>query len=174
MDTGKGDIRAAMCTIADRAVFLNAIRAIAVAHDTHIICFNADMVAGTAHVRAALDHAIRSFREGNAISNTLEMETLLYAAGSRQCSIGASFGIHEGENRLWVCCYPGRGKEIFVALSSVMAFVSGDSWNVIDPDRQRRLMQLFDISTEELKAVGSETRITDLVLERVTLLDVMR
>jgi len=174
MDTGKRDIRAAVCTIADRAAFLESLRAIAEAHDTHIICFNADMVAGIAHVRAAVDHAVRSFREGSAISNTLEMEALLYAAGSRQCSVGASFGIHEGENRLWVCCYPGPGEEVFTALRPVMQFIAGDSWNVMDPDREERLMQLFGITPEELLAVGSRTRIADLVLERVALLDVMR
>jgi len=174
MGKTQGDIRAATCAIADRAVFLDAIRKIAEVHDTHIICFNADMVAGTAHVRAAVDHAIRSFREGNAISNTLEMEALLYAAGSRQCSIGASFGIHEGNNRLWVCCCPGPCEEVFTELRSLMQFVSGDSWNDIDPERQEHLMKLFDISPEELRTLENESQIIDLILERVTLLDVMR
>ncbi|MFA4860804.1 KEOPS complex subunit Cgi121 [Methanoregula sp.] len=174
MTTANGDIRAATCAIADRAVFLEAIRAVAEAHNTHIICFNADMLVGIKHVMAALDHAIRSFREGRAISNTLEMEALLYAAGSRQCSIGASFGIHEGNNRLWVCCCPGPCEEVFTELRPVMEFVSGDSWNWIDPERQARLMKLFDISSKELLTLKDESRFMDLVLERVALLDVMR
>jgi len=174
MVTAKGDIRAATCAIADRAAFLETIRRIAEAHDVHIICFNADMLAGIRHARAALDHAVRSFESGSAISNTLEMETLLYAAGSRQCSIGASFGIHEGDNRLWVCCYPSPCEEVFTALRPVLDFVSGDSWNRIDPERQERLMTLFDISSKELQTLGEEHRFVDLVLERVALLDVMR
>jgi KEOPS complex subunit Cgi121 len=174
MDTGKGAIRAAVCMIADRAAFLETLRTVAALHDTHIICFNADMVAGTAHVRAAVDHAVRSVREGTTISNTLEMEALLYAAGSRQCSIGASFGIHEGENRLWICCYPGPCEEVFAALGPLMQFVSGNSWNAIDPEREKRLMRLFDISNEELQTLGDKGRIVDLVLERVSLLDVLR
>jgi KEOPS complex subunit Cgi121 len=174
MDTRDGDIRAAICTITDRAAFLEAIRAVADTYDTHIICFNADMVAGSSHVRAAIDHAVRSFREGCAISNTIEMEALLYAAGSRQCSIGASFGIHEGENRLWVCSHPGSCQEIFTALNPFMIFVHGDSWNTIGPDRLENLMRLFDITTEELRTIEDKTRITDLILERVAMLDVMR
>ena len=174
MDTGKESIRAAVCMIADRAAFLETLRTVAALHDTHIICFNADMVAGTAHVRAAVDHAVRSVREGTAISNTLEMEALLYAAGSRQCSVGASFGIHEGENRLWICCSPDPCEDAFTALRPVMEFVAGDSWNELDQEHEERLMKLFDISSVELQTLGSRSRITDLVLERVSLLDVLR
>ena len=174
MVTAKGNIRAATCVIADRAAFLEAIRAVAEANDVHIICLNADMLAGIQHARAALDHAVRSFESGTAISNTLEMETLLYAAGSRQCSIGASFGIHEGNNRLWVCCYPEPCEEVFTALRQLLEFVSGDSWNRIDRERQERLMALFDISSKELQTQGVECRFVDLVIERVALLDVMR
>ena len=57
--------------------------------------------------RAAVAQAARAFQEGTNISNTLEMEALLYAAGSRQCNIASSFGIHEGENRIYLCCSPG-------------------------------------------------------------------
>lgn len=174
MDAGAEDVRAAECTIADRPAFLEVLRSVALEHDTHIICFNADMVAGKAHVRSAVDHAVRTFREGNAISNTLEMEALLYAAGSRQCSIGASFGIREGKNRLWVCCSPGPCGEVFTALEPVMQFVYGDSWNGIDREKQERLMKLFDITPEELQTLSDNRRIVDLVLERVALLDVLR
>jgi len=174
METTASDIRAAVCTIMDRAAFLATLRTVAEAHHTHIICFNADMVAGRIHVQKAVDHAVRSFDGGSAISKTLEMEALLYAAGSRQCNIGASFGIREGENRLWVCCVPGPCEGAFYALRPVMQFVSGDSWNRIDPEHQERLMKLFDISSEEIRAAGDENRILDLILERVALLDVMR
>jgi len=174
METTASDIRAAVCTITDRAVFLATLRTVADTHHTHIICFNADLVAGRVHVQKAIDHAVRSFEGGSAISKTLEMEALLYAAGSRQCNIGASFGIHEGENRLWVCCVPGPCEGVFCALLPVMQFVSGGSWNDTDPDRKQRLMQLFDISSDELRTLGNESRIIDLVLERVALLDAMR
>ncbi len=174
-DGDVGEIRAAECIIADRPAFLVAVRSVAQVHNAHIICFNADMVAGSAHVQAAVDHAVRSFRDGSAISNTFEMEALLYAAGSRQCNIGASFGIHEGKNRLWVCCCsPCPCEEVFTALIPSMEFVSGDSWNSMDPDREKSLMKLFDIPIEELQTLQNKDRIVDLILERVALLDVMR
>ena len=42
------------------------------------------------------------------ISNSFEMEALLFAAGSRQCLVAALFGIQEGENRIFVCSYPAK------------------------------------------------------------------
>jgi tRNA threonylcarbamoyladenosine modification (KEOPS) complex Cgi121 subunit len=55
-----------------------------------------------------------------------------------------------------------------------MQFVSGDSWNGIDQEKQERLMKLFDITPEELQTLSDNRRIVDLVLERVALLDVLR
>jgi KEOPS complex subunit Cgi121 len=166
------DIRAAFCTSRDRPSFLGDLQAIAAANATHIICFNADMMAGTRHVKAAVAQAVRAFEEGTNISNTLEMEALLYAAGSRQCNIGASFGIHEGENRLYLCCTPAP-EGIRSALEPLFTFPEED-WDVIDREKEERLRKLFAISSEEIAAAGGVDRITDLVLERVALLQVLR
>jgi len=166
------DIRPAFCTIADRSVFLDQLRTIAAAHDTHIICFNADMIAGSVHASTAVAFAIRAFNEGENISNTLEMEALLYAAGSRQCNIAASFGIHEGENRLFVCCCPKRD-EIPAAIGHLFQFTELNR-DRIDLEKKARLMKNYAISPEEIDAAGGDSRIVDLVLERVALLQVLR
>lgn len=166
------DIRPARCTIRDPAAFLQDLRAIAAVHDTHIICFNADMIAGRVHAVAAVARAVRAFEERDTISNTLEMEALLFAAGSRQCTIAASFGIHEGENQVYICCYPAR-PGIYTALEPLFHFVR-ETWDIIDPDKRERLMETFNISPEEITAAGGNERIVDLVLERVALLQVMR
>lgn len=165
-------IRAARCTIRDPAAFLQDLRAVAAVHDTRIICFNADMIAGRVHAAAAMALAVRAFEEGVTISNTLEMESLLFAAGSRQCTIAASFGIHEGENRVYICCYPERAG-VWAALEPLFRFVQ-ESWDTIDPEKRSLLMETFAISPEEIAAAGGDRRISDLVLERVALLQVMR
>jgi KEOPS complex subunit Cgi121 len=167
------EIRAAHCSIDDMSAFLLRLKEISLKFDTHIICFNADMLAGRKHAESAALHAIRSFREGHAISNTLEMEALLYAAGSRQCSIAVSFGLRAGENRLWVCCYPS-GEETWETLSTVLNVQEEDFRDCIDQQKQERLMQIFGITPEELASLGNTERIADLVLERVALLDVLR
>ena len=94
------DVWTATCFVRDRVAFLQKIRTIAESFDIHIICFNAGMLAGKRHARTALRHAVRSFKKGSMVSNTLEMEALLLAAGSRQCSVAALFGVHDGDNTM--------------------------------------------------------------------------
>jgi KEOPS complex subunit Cgi121 len=166
------DIRPARCTIRDPAAFLCDLRAVAADHDTRIICFNADMIAGRVHAASAVGRAVRAFEEGVTISNTLEMESLLFAAGSRQCNTAASFGIHEGANRLYICCYPEQAG-VWAALEHLFRFVR-ENWDTIDPEKRGLLMETFAISPEEITAAGGDRRIVDLVLERVALLQVVR
>ncbi len=172
-DTIAYEIRAARCHIDDKPGFLRLLTETARQFNTHIICFNADMIAGRRHAEAAMQHAIRSCEAGTAISKTIEMEALLYAAGSRQCSVAASFGFHEGENRLWVYCYPPEDG-IWDGLAAILHFGAASAWDHIDEEKRERLLEIFEISPEELGSLDNEDRIADLVLERVALLDVMR
>jgi KEOPS complex subunit Cgi121 len=165
------EIRAARCFIEDRGVFLRTIQNIGRDYDTHIVCFNADMMAGRVHAEAAVQQAARSFSEGTAISNTFEMEALLYAAGSRQCTIAASFGIQPGENHIYVCCFPTR-KGLWTALKPFLRFVKTGR-DPMDARKKARLMVNFDIPAAET-GTQDRDRITDLVLERVALLNVNR
>lgn len=166
-------IRAARCTVEDKSDFLQVLRKIAEECNTHIICFNADVLAGRRHAESAVLHAIRSFESGVPISNTLEMEGLLYAAGSRQCNATSSFGIKAGENHLWICCNP-PGKKVWVALSQIVCFQEGDAWDTVDPKKRDLLIRLYGIGAEELNTLDGPDCISDLVLERVALLHVLR
>jgi KEOPS complex subunit Cgi121 len=165
------EVRKATCFIDNRATFLHKIRTIAESFDTHIICFNASMLAGKRHARTALHHAVRSFHNRSMVSNTLEMEALLCAAGSRQCSVAASFGVHEGDNSLLVCWYPTRDG-IWDALTPLMDN-SDQDWDIIGPHKRAYLMELFGITEEEIASCSGDP-ITELVLERIALLEVYR
>lgn len=165
------EIRQARMNVDDCSEFLCTIQSIAKECSTHIICFNADNVAGHRHVKAALHYAQRSFFSGKSISNSIEMEALLFAAGSRQCNMAALFGIHEHENAMYVCSCPVNGN-VWEELSHHMHFVSED-WEEITPEKEERLKSFFRITQEELALVGSD-RIIDLVLERIALLEVYR
>lgn len=166
------DIQAARCSIRDPAAFLRDLRAIAKMHNTHIICFNADMIAGRVHAATAVANAVRAFDGGVTISNSIEMESLLFAAGSRQCTTAASFGVHAGENRVYICCIPVQS-EVWKALEPLFHFVQ-ENWDSIDSGKRDRLRETYAISQEEIAAAGGDERIIDLVLERVALLQVMR
>lgn len=165
------DIYPAVFTVEENVGFLNEIRRVADGCGTHIILFDADRLAGRDHVEAALRHARRSWAGGEAIANSIEMEALLYAAGTRQCQVAASFGIHPGENRSYIAvCPPAPG--VRDRLAGLVRFVDED-WEGIDPAKRARLADLFEITPEEIAVVG-EDRFRDLVLERVALLDVYR
>jgi len=165
------DVRTATCFVGDQIAFLQKIRAIAESFDTHIICFNSGMLAGKRHARTALRHAVRSFHNGSMVSNTLEMEALLFAAGSRQCSVAALFGVHDGENTMFVCCYPPRDG-VWDAMTPLMS-VTDENRDHIDPHKRAYLMKLFGITEEEIATCSGDC-ITELVLERIALLEVYR
>ena len=165
------EIRTALFDVADRDSFLHAVRTIASDNGTAVICFNADNLAGKRHAEIALRHALRSQKAGTLIANSFEMEALLYASGSRQCSVASSFGVHTGNNRAYICCCPG-GAAVWEALAPLVRFVDGD-WDTITPEHRAKLKELFAIPDEEIAAAG-ESRFTDLVLERVALLEVYR
>ncbi len=166
------DIFPAIFTVDENVRFLRRIRRIADEHRTHIILFDADRLAGRAHVEAALRHAWRSWAGGNPIANSIEMEALLYAAGTRQCQMAASFGIHPGLNRSYIAVCPSA-PGIRDHLAGLVMFVDGEHDETIDPGKRARLADLFGITPEEVAVVG-EDRFRDLVIERVALLDVYR
>jgi KEOPS complex subunit Cgi121 len=165
------DVRTATCIIGDRVAFLKRIRAIAEQFDTHIICFNAGMLAGKRHALTALHHGVRSFHNGSMVSNTLEMEALLFAAGSRQCSVAALFGVHEGDNSMFVGCYPTRDG-VWDTLTPLMC-ITNENMDTIDPDKRANLIKLFGITEDEIATCSGDC-ISELVLERIALLEVYR
>lgn len=164
------DIKEAVIEIPALPAFLETIKGIAEASGTHIICFDADELAGRAHAGKAVRHALRAWQEGRAIANTLEMEALLYAAGTRQCRVATGIGLHAGTNRCYVClCPPSDGAA--AALDRVLTWTEED-WEEIDGEKQRRLMERYGITLEEMDAAGG--RIRPLVFERIALLEVNR
>ena len=165
------ECRCAVSTTSDREALLGVIREIAERHHTHIVCFDAEKLAGLKHAEHAIRFAGRSFFSSNPIANSFEMEALLYAAGSRQCSVAATFGIHEGENHLYVCCCPAC-EGTWQALARHLTFVAGIDESMTE-ERTARLMELFGITAEECAAAGPG-RITALVLERVAFLEVSK
>ena len=165
------DIRKVCFNVDDVIAFIGTLREISIACGTHIICFDAEKIAGRAHAEAALMHAVRAMEEGTNISHSLEMEALLYAAGSRQCSLAMGFGVHQGMNRGFLCILP-ESEAAWVLLNYVV-LESDENWEEIPPSKQVLLMELFDITCEEINVSGME-RLRDLVLEKVALLEVYR
>ncbi|MDI6866988.1 KEOPS complex subunit Cgi121 [Methanoculleus sp.] len=165
------EIYTAVFTIEDKREFLNEVRRIASDYRTHIILFDAGRLAGREHVKTALRHAWRAWSRGEGISNSFEMEALLYAAGTRQCHLAGSCGVHTGENRAYLAiCPPAPG--VRERLADLVEFVDTDL-EEISPEKRESLAEHFGITPAEVAVVGEE-RFRELVLERVALLEVYR
>jgi Uncharacterized conserved protein len=136
-----------------------------------IVCLDAERMAGRRHVEAAVRHAIRAYEGGTAIADSLEMEVLLYAGGTRQTSIGRTFGMRPDTRRLYLCFIPAS-KQAVVEMEPWVRYT--EDWDeCLDEEKIHALALLFGITREECEAAGRD-RIQDLVIERVALLDVYK
>ena len=158
-------IHEAKATVENTAAVLAQINKIAEKTGSTIVLFDAEMVAGPDHIRSAVRHAERSFASGKPVARTLSMEILLYASGQRQCSLAPKFGLHTGENLLFVAILGGDAGQAQQLLQGVVSFaVHGVTAS------RPTLMEEFGITEEEIAVIG-EDRINELVIERVALMD---
>ncbi len=124
------------------------------------LLLDADIVCGKDHLLSAANHAIRAFERGDNASDSLPVETLLYASGERQISKAMKkIGIRPGLNRVAIVLFDSEGVD---KILSDMHMTRDD--DVLDPSVEKALK--FGISHDEIKAVPVDM-IEDLVLERV-------
>lgn len=158
-------------TIPDKEEFLAQLREISRKNTCTVVCLNKKMMAGRMHVETALSHAIRAWEDDQQISRSLEIEILLYAAGTRQTSLIGSFGPTEGDNLCYLCVVPPNPDAVNELLTVMPICL--DDWEAVTEEKRENLMKFFSITIEELDAVGEE-RLNDLVCERTALLTVNR
>ncbi|MBR4284677.1 MAG: hypothetical protein IKT36_01140 [Methanocorpusculum sp.] len=129
-----------------------------------VVLFDAEKIAGFSHIESAVMHAKRSFEEGKAIARSLSMEILVYVSGQRQCSLASKFGLHEGENSVYVLVLDGDEEKSADLVKEIVKECEPFSPN------KERLKAEFGITNAEMEAAG-ENRIEELVIERVALVD---
>jgi KEOPS complex subunit Cgi121 len=151
--------------IEDIEVFLRKIKEKRKSKETVILAFDADKLAGEEHLMFAIEKAMNSFKTGRNIAKDPGKEIMLYAAGTRQINRAMKIGVRNGKNNIALV---GIGEEI-----DMSTFDEITSGNVLryDPSKNKVLMDFFNITHEEIKAVGVD-KIPELVLERVALVDV--
>ena len=163
--------------ITDIQEFLAAVHAAADRLGAHIICINADRVAGRLHLKSALTHACRTwFVDKNPVARSFEMELLLWIGATRQTSVAAGFGAQKGTMPLWVVVVPGgeNAADEIAHLPGISLYtVPPPSAEVSSAAKRSRLMHDFSITEREIATVGAE-RLPELVAERVALSAVYR
>lgn len=130
-----------------------------------VLVLRSDMVFGSDHLRSALYHAKRAIREGRNASDSLSMETLLYASGERQLNTAIKkVAVDDG-------C-----EEVVIAQLTPGSIDIGASWAPMPGIKARHETDdliKFGVTLEELANIDPE-RALDLVLERVAAVDVLK
>ncbi len=130
-----------------------------------VLVIRGDMVFGSDHLRSALYHAKRAMSEGSNSSDSLPMETLLYASGERQLGVA-----------IRKMSVDQSSEEIAIAQISGAELPKGDEWRVMAPIRKDlpdSVLEKFGVSEKELQTTASGRRM-DLILERIASVDVMK
>lgn len=144
---------------------MDAVTAAAAEGGAEVLVLDGAMVFGKDHLRSALYHATRAIEDGSNSSESVLMETLLYASGERQLSAAIKkMSVSEGTS------------ELVVARLTAGDFEPGPGWSPV-PDRlpvlDRGRLLRFGITAEELRTVHPE-KISELVLEKVAAVDIMK
>lgn len=160
------------CRVDEVGSFLSILRTIGEQHHAKLICFNHDVMAGKKHAEKAIRCALRSFATGEQIARSLEIEALLYAAGTRQTGLIGPFGIHQGINECYLCIVPYT-PEVWDCLLDQVESADNEDWEFIPDEKRASLKDIFSITPAEIAVTGEE-RLTDLILERVVLLSINR
>lgn len=162
--------------IEDLDAFLGRLADIGDEFDCAIQAFDADYVVGSAHLRTAVEHADRAFERGENVARERAVEILLYAASRRQINRALRMGVGEGESDVVVVVHSPVGDEqaeesAAEAVRDLLESASSpaDALAAERIDREQ-VLDFFDVTEAELDV--TDANLTDLVCERVALLDV--
>ncbi|MGD9962730.1 MAG: KEOPS complex subunit Cgi121 [Thermoplasmata archaeon] len=131
---------------------------------SEVIVLDGDKVFGVDHLGSALAHASKASAEGRNASDSLAMETLLYASGERQLSSAiGKMGVGPGTTEVVLAAVRGP-------------FSPGEGWAELpdtDPAPDRARLARFGITEKEMSTVDPG-RLSELVLEKVAAVDVIK
>jgi len=166
--------------------FLASLKNIARKYDVTIQAMDAELIAGEEHINSAVKKALRAVDRNRNITNDLGLEILLYAAGRRQIERALAMGVSksEGAKRVAIVIVDAaasREKDLEGVAEEVKRKIGIQEEPISEleleleykGDKKEGIMKFFDITEAELKAVG-ESKLKQLVLERVAMLDVLK
>jgi KEOPS complex subunit Cgi121 len=159
--------------VKDSKELISAVRALQSRTGCVIQIFDADKVASERHLIFAIEKALAAFSEERNIAKDLGVEILRYASGERQIERALSMGVSGSTKRVALAIIrPEFAEELAWPDSPELS-------RLIEVDgmgasfKLDALRETFNISEDEIRA-ADETRIPDLVIERVALVDTIR
>jgi tRNA threonylcarbamoyladenosine modification (KEOPS) complex Cgi121 subunit len=144
--------------------------------------FDARFVATWEHLYFAVLNALTAFKNEQNISNSLEMETMLYASAQRQIRKAVELlGITPDTSNIAVLIIGEKPETLKSALSIVSKHVNAqpdDTVLELSEEKTAKIRKTFEISDVEVESVmkkgGLEKTLIDLVIERMALLTTQR
>jgi len=145
--------------------------------------FDATLIAGRGHLRFAVLNSLNAFKNRLNISNSLAMETLLYASAQHQIKDALKLlGIKPKSSRVALLVLAKSQDQVSSILESVSELLQGerdDSIVEFSNEKVEGLKRLFQISEVELEAKtekegAQKEALLDLVIEHMALLSTER
>lgn len=141
--------------------------------------FDAEKVAGKAHIKFAVLNALKAFKIGKNISKNLPVEVMLYVSGQRQIEKALKMvGISSKTKNLILIVFKVSSEIAFKVLDEVCRLVGGkinDRVIEVNCKKIETIKRTFEISNIEIETqmfdnITLEEAIEKLVIERVALL----
>ena len=141
--------------------------------------FNAASIAGWEHLFFAALNALKAFNSNINISNSLAIETLLFASAQRQIKKAVDLlGINSESSQVAVLVMTKTQPKIEEVLETVSELISGerdDGIIELTSEKFEDIKRLFGISDKEFRSKGKTWRskrkaLVDLVIEHMALL----
>lgn len=150
--------------------------------NTWVQFFDSDMVATWQHLYFAVLNALLAFKQEVNISNSIAMETMLYASAQRQIQKALdSMGVKYSSTNVAVVIIGESAESVKAALSEISKRIRkepNDSVLEISKNKMEKIRELFDINDAELETLLKRDNkiepLVDLVIERVALLSTQR
>jgi KEOPS complex subunit Cgi121 len=159
--------------IDDVDAFVAHLGEIETTYDTTVQAFDARYVVDRVHLERALTLADRAIERGENVARERSVEILLYAAGRRQIDQALELGVSEGETPTVVLVDGGDERAAADAIRSILEPDSeseSESESLLGAYDEERVRTYFDIGEREIAA--TDATLSDLVCERVALLDI--
>jgi len=163
--------------VGDVDATLDAVRRIAGGSAFQL--FDAEMVAGWRHLFHAAVNSVHAARGGSAISNTVEVESMLYASCQDQISKAFTLmGLGPQVKNVAVLVLSEDPSEAGSLAAEIAERLGVPDGGVLDvtPEKYERLRGVFDVGDEALAAVGDDPyeALTSLIVEKGALLPLRR
>ncbi|MDI3539758.1 MAG: hypothetical protein PWR29_1954 [Methanolobus sp.] len=152
--------------------FLAGVSSVASANGTVIQAMDAGKIAGERHVRFAVQKATRAFEGNYNSAKDLGIEIMRYASGKRQIEEAFSMGVHEGDMDI-VFVIIGGEEGVDRSAESLKGIIEEKDTLAYSLLKRESIISQFDITAKEIEAAGEDI-LSDLVIERVALVDVLK